>query len=191
MVNEKKLKAVIAYLAERTHPGKVKLFKLLYFADFTAYSERGQSITSETYVHFPMGPVPQALYHDLREGHNTYVDMEFTTSGMPFPTQLMRPKPDVDLLVLSAEEKAILDRVIERYGPLSGASLREITHREIPYITTKPGEEIPYRLSLYRAAQKPTSEEIQRFTANTEFMHTLRQSLRELEQTNEPDHQVE
>lgn len=185
MVNVEKLKAAIAYFAERTQPGKVKLFKLLYFADFTAYAERGQSITSETYEHFPMGPVPVTLYRDLREGLNTYADIESVGSGLPLPTQLMHPKPDADLSVLSAEEKDILNRVIQKYGHLSGATLREITHQEIPYVATASGEEIPYYLAIYRTAQKPTPEEVKRLTSNPEIMNELRQSIQEMQQSYE------
>lgn len=195
MVNEKKLKAAIAYIAERIHPGKVKLFKLLYFADFTAYAERGQSVTSETYQHFRMGPVPLTLYRDLRDGLNTYVDIESIELGMPLPTQIMHSKPDADLSVLSEEDKGILDRVIEQYGHLSGAALRDITHKEIPYVVTVSGEEIPYYLAVYRTARKPTPEEVKSLTSHPEFVNRLRQSMQEMQQSRETseyaDNQVE
>ena len=185
MVNEKKLQATIAYLAEQTQPGKVKLFKLLYFADFAAYAKRGQSITSETYEHFPMGPVPIALYRDLRDGLNTYAELGVVTSGMPIPTQLMLPKPDADLSVLSAEERGILDQVVKEYGQMTGTRLREITHQEIPYLATAPGKEIPYYLAVYRTARRPTADELRRITSNSELLNELRESLRELRQSDE------
>ena len=173
MANPDKLKAAVAYVAERTHPGKVKLFKLLYFADFTAYAEHGKSISGTPYLHFPMGPVPKALLYDL----DAYADVTYMPSGMPLPEQRISGKADADPSVLSSEEQAILDRTIAQYGAQTGARLRDISHKEIPYAVTGPGEEIPYYLAPYRKVEKPMADEVKRVYANEGFMNALNTAL--------------
>ncbi len=173
MVKTAKLKAAVAYLAERTQPGKVKLFKLLYFADFTAYAKRGQSITGETYENFEMGPVPRTLWRNLEE----YASIETTPSGMPIPEQRIHASADADLSVLTQEEKEILNEVIAQYGHLNGARLRDITHGEIPYKVTARGEEIPYYLAPYRKAEKPTQEEVKLLLADPDYVGKIRKIL--------------
>ena len=50
----------------------------------------------------------------------------------------------------SKEERQILDRVILKYGNLSGKQLEDLTHAEAPYIGTAPNQEIAYELAYYR-----------------------------------------
>ena len=173
MANPDKLKDAVAYVADRTQPGKVKLFKLLYFADFTAYAEQGKSISGTPYLHFPMGPVPKALLYDL----DAYAEVTPRPSGMPLPEQRISGKADADASALSDTDQEILDRIIAQYGSMTGTRLKRITHREIPYAVTVPGEEIPYYLAPYRQVQKPTTDEVRRVSAHEGFMNALSTAL--------------
>src|SRR5262245_18001521 len=84
-IDQNKLKAVLAYIAEKNRPGKVKLFKLLYLIDFESYVLLGKSLTGETYERFPMGPVPRTLWHDFEQITCACVELQTQTSGMPLP----------------------------------------------------------------------------------------------------------
>src|SRR5262249_7882245 len=58
----RELVVLIATLSEGDKPfGKVKLNKLLFFADFTAYRYFGKSITGHEYQKLPQGPTPRNL----------------------------------------------------------------------------------------------------------------------------------
>src|SRR3972149_5377412 len=63
--NDSKLRelvVLIATLSEGDKPfGKVKLNKLLFFSDFTAYRYFGKSITGHEYQKLPQGPAPRRL----------------------------------------------------------------------------------------------------------------------------------
>ena len=110
MANPAKLKAAVAYLAGQTSPGKTKLFKLLYFADFTAYAEHGVSISGTSYHHYVRGPVPAALRHDLDTyAKVTVLDLD---SEQSLPMQLISGKDDADLSILSQTDRDILDRIL-------------------------------------------------------------------------------
>lgn len=178
MANPKKLMAAVAYLAERTQPGKVKLFKLLYFADFMAYAQYGASITEETYENFEMGPVPRTLWKHLSE----YAEVQSVMTGMPLAEQRIYPKQEADISVLSQQEQDILNQVIAQYGNLPGARLRDLIHEEIPYQVTARGEEIPYYLAPYRVREKPTQEEAAVLLANPEYVKKIRRALNETRQ---------
>ena len=48
------------------------------------------------------------------------------------------------------DEKFIIDRVIEKYGRLTGKELEVLTHAEAPYVATEPDDTIDYELAFYR-----------------------------------------
>ena len=100
--NEEKLKAAIAYITSKRAVGKVKLFKLLYLADFTAYLELGTSITGDVYENFEMGPVPVTLWNNFMRITQECADITLVDSGMSKPEQLITAKKtDYLLNVLS------------------------------------------------------------------------------------------
>ena len=55
-----------------------------------------------------------------------------------------------DLPVFDDEERSMLDRVVLKYGHLTGKQLEELSYAEAPYAGTKLREEIPYELTYYR-----------------------------------------
>jgi uncharacterized phage-associated protein len=178
--NEENLKAAIAHIASKRPVGKVKLFKLLYLADFTAYVELGESITGDSYENFEMGPVPVTLWHNFDRIARDCVEITFVETGLPKPEQEMRARTDREFRGLSPAQKALLDGIIEQYGHLSGAELRKLTHGEIPYRATNRREIIPYYLAAYRAVRKPTNSDILRVTDDMELMAELRSKLARL-----------
>lgn len=65
--SREKLINLIVYFVQKTkHCGKTKLFKLLYFADFTSFKKTGKSITGLTYYTWPKGPVAVTLFNELK-----------------------------------------------------------------------------------------------------------------------------
>lgn len=61
-----KLIEAVKYFAQTTRKlGKVKLFKLLYFLDFTHFRDTGRPVTGLDYFAWKMGPVPKELFEEL------------------------------------------------------------------------------------------------------------------------------
>jgi hypothetical protein len=56
---------LVLYIAQRTQQtrdfGRIKLAKVLFYSDFTAYRETGASLTGATYIRLPKGPFPREL----------------------------------------------------------------------------------------------------------------------------------
>lgn len=168
---------MIAYLAEKVRPGKVQLFKLMFLADFTAKAERGRAITGEMYENFEMGPVPQTLWRRFKHLVEECAVLEKVDSGLPLPQQRISPLAGY-ARQLDPDEFSLLDRIIEKYGKMSGSQLRDYTHETLPYRATERGDVIPYGLAGYLDYQKPTPEEVRKAVwENPERLTELRAAL--------------
>ncbi len=154
-INKKKYEQVILYLCSKLGGeirGKKKLAKLLYFADFDFFEKYEKPITGELYKSLPMGPFPtnmEDILKLLKKENKIVVKNENTGNGYN-PTEVYITKNKADLKIFKEEEIKILNRIILKYGHLTGKQLEDLTHSEAPYIGTKPGKEIAYELSFYR-----------------------------------------
>lgn len=63
---EKLLEAIKYFAANTKYCGLTKLFKLLFFLDFTHFRETGRAVTGLRYSAYQMGPVPDDLYAEIR-----------------------------------------------------------------------------------------------------------------------------
>lgn len=156
-LHREKYQHAILYLCQQLHGevrGKKKLAKLLYFADFDFYERQQTSITGDVYMALPMGPVPSALEEITEEMEKSQVlSIERVPEREGYnPTEIYRCRIEPNMSVFSNEERAMLDRIVLKYGHLNGKQLEDLSHAEAPYIGTKLREEIPYELAFYRLA---------------------------------------
>ena len=137
---------VICYFAASkkvTNLYKVKLMKLLWYADALSYKNRGFAITGLVYQAMPMGAVPV--------GHNSIMELK----GVPCEEVDMGEanayhfylEENVENNNLSKDEQMILDNVIEKLGHMSKKQIVEFMHNEIAYKETAPKEIIEFRYS--------------------------------------------
>lgn len=160
-INQKKYENVILYLCRGlggSISGKKKLAKLLYYVDFDhfEYRESMKSVTGDKYKAWRMGPVPEH-YMDIvskleKEGKLKKRSVPSEIRGMN-PTEVFETEVDPDESVFSEDEKYILDRVIKKYGGLTGKQLEVLTHQEAPFVATDQSEEIAYELAFYRGTE--------------------------------------
>ena len=153
-ISEKKYKEVILYLAEKLGgeiKGKKKLAKLLYFVDFDFFEKFQKSLTGDVYKALPMGPFPVTMERVLTDmAREEKITIKFEKVRADYnPTEIYRAKKKMEGN-FSKEEQQILDRVVLKYGNLSGKQLEDLTHAEAPYIGTAPNQEIVYELAYYR-----------------------------------------
>jgi len=153
-INEKKYQGVILYLANKLGgeiKGKKKLAKLLYFVDFDFFEKFQKSITGDTYKALPMGPFPvtmEKVITDMANEKKIIIKSEKERVGYN-PTEIYRVKEKSET-IFSKDEQEILDRVVLKYGHLTGKQLEDLSHAEAPYIGTAPNQEITYELAFYR-----------------------------------------
>jgi len=154
-LHPKKYQNAILYLCWKLKGkirGKKKLAKLLYFADFDLYEKTQKSITGDVYHALPMGSVPVSLGKiTAKMVKNNLLGIEQIREREDYnPTEVYECLAKPDLAVFDNAEKEMLDRVIVRYGHLTGKQLEELSHAEAPYIGTALHKEIPYELTFYR-----------------------------------------
>lgn len=135
---------VIRYFASSTRISnlyKVKLMKMMWYADFLSYKERGHAITGLVYQALPMGAVP--IGHnsiiDLRDVPCEEVDFGETIAYHFFPSKTN------DYKSLDDEDKRILDIVIDKLGQMTKYEIVSFMHQEQAYKETAPRAIISFK----------------------------------------------
>ena len=135
---------VIRYFAaskQVTNLYKVKLMKLMWYADALSYKNRGFAITGLVYQAMPMGAVPV--------GHNSIINLKDIpceevdmgeTTAYRFSLSEATSFP-----ALSNEDKNILDIVIEKLGKMTKNQIVSFMHREEAYVETVPRGVIQFK----------------------------------------------
>jgi len=151
-----KFKNVILYILERCagkpNVGETVLYKLLYFSDFNYFEMYEEHLTGANYRKLPYGPVPQKfdtiIGQMIEKGQLQRVKTEYHG----FPQTRYLPLVKADLTELKASEKEIIDRVIEQMSDWSAAAISNYSHKDMPWLASKEGEELNYELAFYRDA---------------------------------------
>ena len=135
---------VIRYFASSTKITslyKVKLMKLMWYADALSYKRRGFAITGLVYLALPMGAVPVGhnFIIDLKDVPCEEVDMG-ETNAYHFSLKDKESFP-----ALSIEDREILDVVIDKLGKMSKDEIVSFMHKERAYVETAPRDVIQFK----------------------------------------------
>ncbi len=151
-----KFKNVLLYILERCagkpNVGETVLYKLLYFSDFNYYELYEEHLTGAKYRKLPFGPVPQKLDTIIDQMIKKGQLQRVKTVYHGYPQTRYLPLEKADLTELRASEKEIIDRVIEQMSDWSAAAISNYSHKDMPWLASKEGEEINYELVFYRDA---------------------------------------
>lgn len=120
---------------------RVKLMKMLWYADALSYKRRGHAMSGLVYRALPMGAVPVAYESivDLSAIHCEEIDMGDGTGYRFLPTE------DKTYPTLTSEDREILDAVIQRFGRASKNEIVETMHHEDAYMETAPNDIIQFK----------------------------------------------
>ena len=151
-----KFKNVLLYILERCagkpNVGETVLYKLLYFADFNYYELYEEHLTGAKYHKLPYGPVPQKLDTIIGQMIEKGQLQRVKTEYHGYPQTRYLPLQKADLTELRASEKEIIDRVLEQMSDWSASAISNYSHKDMPWLASKEGEEINYELAFYRDA---------------------------------------
>jgi putative zinc finger/helix-turn-helix YgiT family protein len=111
---------------------RVKLMKMLWYADSLSYKRYGHAISGMVYRALPMGAVPLAYESivDLSAIHCEEIEMGEGTAYHFLPTE------DKEYPHLTSEDMEVLDAVIQRFGKASKNEIVDTMHQEDAYIET-------------------------------------------------------
>lgn len=151
-----KFKNVLLYILERCagkpNVGETVLYKLLYFSDFNYYELYEEQLTGASYRKLPFGPVPQKLDSIINQMIDNGQLQRVKTEYFGLQQTRYLPLEKANLTQLKASEKEVIDRVIEQMSDWSAAAISNYSHKDIPWLASKEGDEIDYELAFYREA---------------------------------------
>ena len=154
-VNVEKLQNVLLYITSsvgaRPNVGETVLHKLLYFIDFDYYEKNGRSITGLSYTKNHYCPTPIREFSHITQAMVEAGEMEIIETPYFVHTQKKYlPIKQADLSVLSADEIKHIDAELNHLANKSAAELTNLSHKDMPWIASKPGQRIAYQLAMYR-----------------------------------------
>ena len=124
----KKFKELILYIASQCEKDKfwnaTKLNKVLFYSDFLAFRDRGESITGAEYFALERGPAPKALVPVRDE---MIQDKDLAIERRTFqqrPVALREP----DYTLFTAQEIAIVNKVIAALRHKDADTVSEMSH---------------------------------------------------------------
>jgi uncharacterized phage-associated protein len=162
MFNEQKVAQVAAYLLHKRggRMAHLKLMKLMYLADRSAYQTFGRSITGDRAVSMPHGPVlSQTL--NLVDG-----DVESAPDGWSYwishkennELSLNQAVTREGLDELSDAEIGVLDQVFASFGHMNRWQIRDFSHN-LPEWEDPQGSSLPIATQdILKALGKKTDE---------------------------------
>ncbi len=145
VLNIDKIEAMISYIAEKVaNLFKVKLMKMLWYSDVLSFIENGSAMSGMVYRHEQMGALPIGHYSLMNlENLNVKEEMSYNYDTMLH----IYPTFGMDYSILSDKEKAILDKVIEKFRDYKAKEIVDYMHEEKAYTETNAGEIIPFSLA--------------------------------------------
>lgn len=139
-----KTEVVISYYAARImNLYKVKLMKMLWYADSLSCKLYGHSMTGLVYCHEDMGALPVGHYK-ISGLQLVNVEEECDYENVRYR---FHPNEKLDEAGLSVDERKILDMVIEKFKTYTAPQMIDYMHDEIAYKMTEDKEIIPFSLA--------------------------------------------
>jgi uncharacterized phage-associated protein len=160
-INKEKYKnAILFFAASVSCLGRVKLNKLLYFADFDHFEKYGESITGETYQNDKLGPVPMHIEETIEEMESAKEADIVAEAVIDFVRYHLVPRIHYNPSIFKPSEMEILSAVSEKWGHHTAKELVIASHGEAPWLATRNGNIIPYALAYYRGKfEEPSYDE--------------------------------
>lgn len=130
---------------------RVRLMKLLFYADFCHFAREAVSISGFPYAALPMGPVPDRYQVFLTWAElSGHAKTEIVNTGFgPGVVSVAWRKYSG---MFSNSELRTLDAVIHTLGRKTGSQLTELSHDEPAWRETPIGKQIPYSYANRLAA---------------------------------------
>lgn len=152
--NVEKFKNILLYVTKKIgalpNVGQTVLYKILYFCDFDYYEKYEKQLMGARYIRNHYGPTPVAFAKIVKEMIAAGEIEEVRTKFFDKEQAKYIPVIEPDLSVLSGRELNHIDEEIERLGNKTATELSDYSHKDIPWIVTPEGKEIPYETVFYR-----------------------------------------
>lgn len=155
--NVEKFKNALLYITQKIgalpNVGQTVLYKILYFCDFDYYEKYEEQLIGARYIRNHYGPTPiefgTIVKEMIREGKIEEVKTKFFNKDQTKYIPVTSP----DLSVFTGQELKHIDEEIERLGNKTAKELSDFSHKDVPWLATPEGQEIPYESVFYRTSE--------------------------------------
>lgn len=131
--NYKKLYNMVGYFAEKIHPQKTFLNKLLFYCDFGHYKNYSESISGCRYAAIPNGPVPNnynSLFERMEKENIVILNEIFYGNGIVGEQFIPHPKFHFNADIFSKTELEIINKVCLYFTHKTTKEIISISHDE-------------------------------------------------------------
>lgn len=139
---------ILFFLKKGEHPtlGKVKLAKLLFFADALAYHRLGHTITGKDYIKLPLGPVPVDYEEEMAlMEENGLIRKRFRPTTRRQQESYI-PCKRANLNVFTKKEAEIMMEVVKILRNEFTNDIVNLSHKLLPWDIIDIGELISFEL---------------------------------------------
>ncbi len=154
-----KFKQILLYILKKVggkpNVGMTVLYKLLYFIDFDYYEKYEEQLIGLEYIKNHYGPTP-VLFEKMIQDMIKNNEVEIIKSKFYQHEQkkyLLNPSLEPDLSILNGQEIKHIDWELHRLSDLNATLLSELSHKDVPWISTEPGMFIEYESVFYRTTE--------------------------------------
>jgi len=133
--------AILFFIEKGKHPtlGKVKLAKLLFFADMLSFKSFRKTITGEGYIKLPLGPVPENF-------DQTLLTMQLNKLINKPTNEFYTNYVSANLELFTKQQKEILNLVLTMFKTHYTRDVVDISHKLLPWDTIELYEPISFEL---------------------------------------------
>ena len=155
--NVEKFKNALLYITQKIgalpNVGQTVLYKILYFCDFDYYEKYEEQLIGATYIKNHHGPTPREfakIIQDMvKDGAIEEIERKFYDKSQKAYLSAKNP----DLSVFNGRELQHIKDEITRLGHKTATELSDFSHKDIPWISTELGKNIPYESVFYRTKE--------------------------------------
>ena len=163
--SDEKLRELILLISEWSQAdpkfGAIKLNKLLFHADFSAFLTYGKPITGQEYFKLPQGPAPRHLKPlteaMIKRGEFAWQEVPYYGRTQKKPIALRAP----DTSKLSGTDVELVKMTIQKFWKMSATEISDQSHLFLGWKSAYLKETIPYSTALV-SRRAPTDHERRR-----------------------------
>ncbi|MGB8029526.1 MAG: Panacea domain-containing protein [Terracidiphilus sp.] len=152
--NGEKVVNMIAYFAGQcTDATKMKISKLMYFADKAHLNRFGRPISGDTYIRMKLGPVPSMGLNLMR--HTTYFEnvSELFDELIEVKGNEVRPLKGFNREIFSRSDISVMDETISQLGDVHALRLSDLSHDESAWKKADMNRKIDFELLFDETAE--------------------------------------
>jgi Protein of unknown function (DUF4065) len=160
--NDEKLRELILLISEWSQAdekfGAIKLNKLLFHCDFSAFLTFKKPITGQEYFALPQGPAPRRLKPITEKMKHrqelAYQQVRYHGYIQQRPIALRTANIDV----FTPAEVKLIHQTVQKFWQMSASEISDQSHLFLGWKTAKEKETIPYSTALV-SLRRPTEKE--------------------------------